>query len=197
MDDLDERRLMDGLRRDNPESYERLVKTYGGRMLAVARRFTRNEEDARDCVQVAFLKAFQNISGFEQRSSLATWLHRIVVNAALMKLRSRERRPETSIDDLLPEFDGSGMRLERESGIQIPLETLLESQQTRELVRRAIDRLPANHRTVLMLRDIEEYDTETTAELLELTPGAVKTRLHRARAALKTLLEPVFEGDSL
>lgn len=197
MDDLDERRLMDGLRRDNPESYERLVKTYGGRMLAVALRFTRNEEDARDCVQVAFLQAFQNISGFEQRSSLATWLHRIVVNAALMKLRSRERRPETSIDDLLPEFDGSGMRLESESGIQIPLETLLESQQTRELVRRAIDRLPANHRTVLMLRDIEEYDTETTAELLELTPGAVKTRLHRARAALKTLLEPVFEGDSL
>lgn len=127
MDDLDERQLMDGLRRDNPESYERLVKTYGGRMLAVARRFTRNEEDARDCVQVAFLQAFQNISGFEQRSSLATWLHRIVVNAALMKLRSRERRPETSIDDLLPEFDGSGMRLESESGIQIPLETLLES----------------------------------------------------------------------
>lgn len=197
MNDLDERHLMDGLRRDSPESYERLVKTYGGRMLAVARRLTRNEEDARDCVQVAFLQAFQNISRFEQRSSLATWLHRIVVNAALMKLRSRERRPETSLDDLMPHFDQSGLRIESESGIQVPLETLLENQETRELVRRAIDGLPVNYRNVLMLRDIEEYDTETTAELLGLTPGAVKTRLHRARTALKTLLEPVFRGESL
>ncbi len=190
----DERELVARLQVGDGASYEQLVRTYGGRMLAVARRLVRNEEDARDCVQEAFLQAFRNIEKFEQRASLGSWLHRIVVNAALMKLRARARRPEESIEDLLPQFDADGQR--PEPALAVSLE-LLESRETREAVRRSIDQLPDGYRNVLLIRDIEGYDTEETAALLGLTPGAVKTRLHRARTALKTLLEPVMRGGEL
>ncbi|MFQ5937647.1 MAG: RNA polymerase sigma factor [Acidiferrobacterales bacterium] len=192
----DEAHLIAGLRDGDEACYERLVTTYAGRILAVARRIVRNEEDARDCVQDAFLQTFRNIEKFEERSSLGSWLHRIVVNAALMKIRARERRPEESIDDLLPQFDADGSRIEPEAQLAVSLEPLLERAETREFVRRSIDRLPEGYRNVLLIRDIEGYDTEEAAALLGLSPGAVKTRLHRARAALKTLLELVIRQET-
>ena len=191
----DESQLVARLRVGDGASYEQLVRTYGGRMLAVARRLVRNEEDARDCVQEAFLQAFRNIEKFEQRASLGSWLHRIVANAALMKLRARARRPEQSIEDLLPQFDADGQRTAPEAELAVSLE-LLESREVREAVRRSIDQLPDGYRNVLLIRDIEGYDTEETAKLLGLTPGAVKTRLHRARTALKSLLAPVIRGGT-
>ncbi len=189
----DERALVARLRAGDGASYELLIRAYGGRMLAVARRLLRNEEDARDCVQEAFLQAFRNLEKFEGRASLGSWLHRIVVNAALMKLRSRARRPEESIEDLLPQFDADGHRLAPEPELTVSTE-VFESAQTQAAVRRSIDRLPDDYRNVLLIRDIEGYDTQETADLLGLTPGAVKTRLHRARAALKTLLDPIVRG---
>jgi RNA polymerase sigma-70 factor (ECF subfamily) len=164
-------------------------------MLAVARRITRDEEDAADAVQDAFLNAFRSIDTFEERSSLGTWLHRIVVNSALMKIRTQQRRPEISIEELLPDYDSDGLRLEPETEL-VSIETLLEQGETREFVRSAINKLPDNYRNLLLLRDIEEYNTRETAELLEITPGAVKTGLHRARAALKSLLDPIMCGEN-
>lgn len=196
VDGSDEGQLVARLQIGDGASYEQLVRTYGGRLLAVARRLVRNEEDARDCVQEAFLQAFRNIEKFEQRASLGSWLHRIVVNAALMKLRARTRRPEAPIEDLLPQFDADGQRPEPEAELAVSLE-LLEGREVREAVRRSIDQLPDGYRNVLLIRDIEGYDTAETAALLGLTPGAVKTRLHRARAALKTLLEPIMRGEEL
>lgn len=100
-------------------------------MLAVAQRFVGNEEAARDCVQKAFLQAFRGIDRFEERASLGTWLHRIVVNAALTKLRARDRRPEESLEALLPQFDGHGGRIEPEAGWSVSIETLLEDRERR------------------------------------------------------------------
>lgn len=190
-----EERLVGKLRDGNRASFEHLVRTHGGRMLAVARRITRDEEDATDAVQDAFLNAFRSIDTFEERSSLETWLHRIVVNSALMKIRTQQRRPEISIEELLPDYDSDGLRLEPETEL-VSIETLLEQGETREFVHSAINKLPANYRNLLLLRDIEEYDTRETAELLEITPGAVKTGLHRARAALKSLLDPIMCGEN-
>jgi RNA polymerase sigma-70 factor (ECF subfamily) len=195
LDLSDEKGLIAGLRNGDAASYEHIVEAYGGRMLAVARRLVRIEEDARDCVQDAFLQVFRNIHTFEERSSLGSWLHRIVVNAALMKIRGYERRQESSLDDLMPQFDADGWRTRPSADPLVPFETLLESREIRQLVRRCIDQLPVGYRTVLILRDIEEYDTGETAVLLELTPGAVKTRLHRARTALKQLLESVLRDQ--
>jgi RNA polymerase sigma-70 factor (ECF subfamily) len=181
--------LVAELRAGDPQAFETLVRQYGGRMLAVARRMMLVEEDARDVVQEAFLSAFRSIRSFEGSARISTWLHRIVVNAALMKMRSRRRRREEPIDDLLPRFDEEGHFAEPAASWDTESTALLERQQTRIAVRRAIDRLPESYRTVLILRDIEELDTEETAERLGMTPNAVKTRLHRARQALRTLIE--------
>ncbi len=195
MDVSNEKHLLARLCAGDRASYEQLVTTYGGRMLAVARRLVRNEEDARDSVQDAFLQAFRSIEKFEGRSSLGSWPHRIVVNAALMRIRARSRRREDSLDDLLPQFDADGNRIAPETELVVSLEKLLESREVIEFVRRAIDQLPEGYRNVLLIRDIEGYDTKETAALLGLTPGAVKVRLHRARAALKTLLEPIMQRE--
>ena len=183
--------LVTRLRAGDDAAYAELVRTQGGRMLAVARRLLRSEDDAADAVQEAFVSAFRAIASFEGGARLSTWLHRIVVNAALMKLRTRARRPEVSIDELLPKFFEDGHRVDEPAEWRSPAQLdALERQETRELVRDQIDQLPADYRTVLMLRDIEGLDTKETAELLGVTPNAAKIRLHRARLALRTLLDP-------
>jgi RNA polymerase sigma-70 factor (ECF subfamily) len=194
---LDEGALVDRLRSGDSAAFEIMVREYGGRMLAAARRLVRTEEDARDAVQEAFLAAFRSIHSFAGSSRLSTWLHRIAVNAALMKLRSRRRRREDSIEDLLPRFRDDGTWVESRVDWDTPSDGLLERREIRAAVRSAIDRLPASYRAVLMLRDIEELDTDETATALGTTRNAVKIRLHRARQALRTLLDRELVGAEL
>ncbi len=184
--------LLSALRRGDAEAFEALVRTHGARMLAVARRLLRNEDDARDVVQEAFLQAFKGLSDFRQQCQLSTWLHRVVVNAALMRLRSRKRKPEAPIDALLPQFLPDGHHVTQfEEWLAPPLQAMMRAE-VRAQVRDAIERLPESYRTVLMLRDIEELDTAEVAAMLGVSPNAVKIRLHRARLALRTLLDPLF-----
>jgi RNA polymerase sigma-70 factor (ECF subfamily) len=190
----DESELIAALRAGDDAAYLRLVTEQGGRMLAVARRYLKNEEDARDAVQEAFISAFRSIGNFEGDSRISTWLHRITVNCALMKIRSKKRKPEESIDDLLPKYKPDGHQLHPARRWAASADRLLESDQNRALVRECIDRLPETYRNVLLLRDIEELSTEEAAELLGITVTAVKVRLHRARQALRGLLDPRFRG---
>lgn len=185
---VDEATLVTALRAGEEWAFETLVRVYGGRLLAVARRFTRNEEDARDIVQSAYLSAFRALEKFDGDAQLSTWLHRIVVNAALMKLRTRRRKPEESIELLLPQFQADGHHVEQFSDWSVPADELLARKQTRSMVRGCIQQLPDRYRAVLLLRDIEELSTQEVAERLEMTPTAVKVRLHRARQALACLL---------
>lgn len=192
-DDIrDEFDLIAALRRDESTAHETFVWRYGGRMLATARRFLPCEQDCHDAVQEAFLSAYRAIDNFEGNSKIGTWLHRILVNVCLMKLRSRSRRREVSVDNVLPKFDMSGHHRESISHWHQPADDQLQCDETRRLVRRCIEMLPDDFRSILLLRDIEELNTEETAATLMITPGAVKTRLHRARQALRTLLEPHF-----
>ena len=185
--------LLPGLRSGSGPSYEELVRRYGGGLLGVARHMVRDSEDARDCVQEAFFLAFKNIDRFEGRSSVGTWLRSIVVNVALMKLRYRRRRPAISIEDLLPELARRDRRIEMRDRDYADAEALLAREDARRTVRRAIENLPDTHRDVLLLRYVEELDTRETAEILRITRGAVKVRSHRARAALKKLIESDVE----
>ena len=180
------------LQAGDDDAFERLVRTFGGRMLMVARRYVGNEEDAKDVVQTAYLSAFRALNNFEGACQLSTWLHRIVVNTALMKLRSRRRKPEESIEDLLPAFQEDGHHVEQFSEWSAPADQLMERKETRATVRACIEQLPENYRAVLMLRDIEELSTQEVAEMLTMTPTAVKVRLHRARQALSTLLRKQY-----
>jgi RNA polymerase sigma-70 factor, ECF subfamily len=183
------------LRSGDEEAGAALVRKCGGRMLAVARRFLRGEEDSADAVQEAFLAAFRSLDKFEGHSSLGTWLHRIVVNACLTKLRAQSRSRAVPIDDLLPTFDETGHHIRPVRPWQQEGLSQLTREETRIQVRACIDRVPEPYRTVLLLRDIEELNTEQAAEQLGITAAAVKTRLHRARQALRTLLEPLFRAE--
>ncbi len=188
----EEAKLVAALQDGDAAAFEQLVRDNTGRMLSVARRYLRNEDDAQDAVQEAFLSAFKAIDRFEGEAQLSTWLHRIVVNSCLMRLRSRRRKPEESIEDQLPGFLENGHLAEPTPGWRARADDLLESSEQRRLVRERIEQLPEGHRTVLLLRDIEGYDTQRTAIELEISPGAVTTRLHRARLALREQLEPHF-----
>lgn len=182
--------LVAGLRAGSADAFEALVRRYGGPLLRLARRFLSNEEDARDALQDAMLAVHRSIGSFEGTSTLSTWLHRIVVNASLMRLRSKRRRPEeTDIEPLLPSFAEDGHQVTPSVPWLETPEALLEREETRTLVREAIDQLPDSYRIVLLLRDIEEKSTEETAAILGISGNAVKIRLHRARQALRTLLD--------
>jgi RNA polymerase sigma-70 factor (ECF subfamily) len=179
---------LQSLRDGDERAWERVVAKHGGRLLGIARRILRDDQAAEDCLQDTFVQAYLHIGSFEERSALPTWLHRIAVNAALVRLRSRRRRAEEPIEDLLPVFDEYGHREPLGKPSFDPEEAAGRGQEIAR-VREAVDQLPDSYRLVLLLRDFEELSTEETAELLETTTGAVKLRLHRARAALKTLLE--------
>jgi RNA polymerase sigma-70 factor (ECF subfamily) len=183
--------LVGRLQRGDEAAFEELVRNHGGRLLSVARRFLGSSEDAQDAVQEAFIRAFKAIHTFEERAQLQTWLHRILVNTALMKLRERRRKPEESIDELLPTFAADGHQTVESREWS---DALLEQKETAGLVRDAIARLPEPYRVVLVLRDLEERDTAETARILGTTTTVVKVRLHRARQALRTLLDRKFRS---
>jgi RNA polymerase sigma-70 factor (ECF subfamily) len=181
--------LLSRLRAGDEDAFATLVGTYSRRLLTTARRLLRNDEDAADAVQEALLAAFKSIDGFQATARLSTWLHRIVINAGLMKLRASSRHPEEPIEDLLPRFDADGCWATDVHSWDATSDALLERRETRQMVRRCIDSLPETYRTVLVLRDLEDLDTEEVAEKLGITPNATKIRLHRARQALRTLLD--------
>ena len=187
--------LLEQLRAGDAAATEAWVRESTPRMLAVARRMLRNEEDARDAVQEAFISAFRALAGFQGGSKLSTWLHRIVVNACLMRLRTRRRKPEESIDDLLPSFLEDGHHADSPREWPGSAQEWIERDEVRHSVQEAIGRLPETHRNVLLLRDIEELGTADVAKMLEISEGAVKTRLHRARVALRGLLDPELSEE--
>jgi len=180
---------------DRAGDHEELVRANIGWMLALAERLLRDRGLAEDVVQESFVRAFDGLANFEGRSTVESWLHRITVNTALSKLRQVKRLAEQPIDEHLPEFDRHECRIESPWSHLASVEEIMESDDLRRRVYVAIDALPDAYRVVLQLRDIEEYDTSEVAALLDITEANVKVRLHRARAALKKLLEPVLRTE--
>jgi RNA polymerase sigma-70 factor (ECF subfamily) len=178
------------LRTGDGDAFEDMVRHHTGRLLRVARRFMKSEDEARDALQDAFLSVFRSIGRFEASARLSTWLHRITINACLMRLRTQRRRAEEDIESYLPRFTGDDSHAEPSVAGCESADTLIERMQLRRFVRASIDRLPATYREVLLLRDIEELSNGETATLLGVTPNAAKIRLHRARQALRAMLDP-------
>ena len=196
-DESAEAALLAGLRTGSDAAYESLVRATSARLLAVARRIVGSEEEARDVVQEAFISAFKALDRFEGNAKLSTWLHRIVVNKALMRLRTRKRKPEEPIEPLLPSFKEDGHQLQPATDWTEGADVKVERAETRAFVRAQIDTLPDTYRTVLLLRDIEEMNTPETAAMLGISENAVKIRLHRARQALRALLDERFGAGSV
>jgi RNA polymerase sigma-70 factor (ECF subfamily) len=189
-----EESLLQSLRNHEERGYETLVRRYGPQVMAIAVRYLRSSEDAADCFQDTFVAVFRSIESFQQRSSIRQWVRGVTINQCLMKLRHRQRRREESIEHMLPMFDERGNRIEAASPGQIAAAgELLDAEQLRQSIRDGIDKLPDSYRVIVLLRDIDGYSTIETASILGIEINAAKTRLHRARSALKFLLEPILE----
>lgn len=187
--------LVTALRGGDEAAFERLVRGHGVRLLATGERILRDRSLAEDALQETFIAVHKNIGGYQERGSFQGWLHRIMVNQCLLRLRIIKRKNEGSIDALLPEFDGNNCRVEAPWTTLRSPEEILNDAQSRDILRSKIDELPEIYRTVLLLRGIEDLSIAEIAEALDITEGTTKVRLHRARAALKNLLEPVLRGE--
>jgi RNA polymerase sigma-70 factor (ECF subfamily) len=172
-------------------AFEQLVKRYDRNVFRIAQHITQNREDAEDVVQEAFLKAYGNLKQFQGQSKFYTWLVRIAVNEALMKLRKRRPERMVSLDEEVKTDDDS---LPREVADWSPNpEQQYTQAELRDILTRTIQGLPASFRTVFVLRDVEGLSTEETAEALELSIPAVKSRLLRARLQLRERLSRFFQ----
>jgi RNA polymerase sigma-70 factor, ECF subfamily len=174
-------------------AYEQLVRRYDRNVFRIAQHITHNREDAEDVVQDAFLKAYENLGKFQEQSKFYTWLVRIAVNEALMRLRRRRPERTVSLDEDVRTEDDT---VPREVADWSPNPEQLYSQaEMREILQRTIQGLPPGFRTVFVLRDVEGLSTEETAEALDLTIPAVKSRLLRARLQLRERLNKYFANQ--
>ena len=184
--------LIARLRSHDGSALEILMERYSSRIYRVAVGITRNHAEAEEVVQDAFLALFRKIDTFEGRSALGTWLYRVAANAALIKRRGKRAELETSLEECLPTFLADGHRegdrawlLADWSGTP---ESELLSGEAREILSSALDQLPEHYRALIVLRDVEELSNEQVAEILGESVPSVKSRLHRARMALREVL---------
>ena len=172
-------------------AFEQLVKRYDRNIFRLAQHITQNREDAEDVVQEAFLKAYTHLNGFQEQSKFYTWLVRIAVNESLMKLRRRRADKTVSLDQEIETEDNS---MPREVADWSPNpEQVYNQAEMNEILTKTIGGLPGGFRTVFVLRDVEGLSTEETAEALQLSVPAVKSRLLRARLQLRERLSKFFQ----
>ena len=165
-----------------------IIQQHNRRLYRIARSVVRNDSEAEDVVQEAYVRAFTNLAKFRGESSLATWLSRIVLNEALGRLRGR--RPSVGLTEIESRPQSQGQIISfPNSSPQLDPERTMAQREIQLILERAIDDLPEAFRTVLVARVIEEMSVEETADLLGIRPATVKTRLHRARGLLKDALE--------
>jgi RNA polymerase sigma-70 factor (ECF subfamily) len=190
LNEWDEQNLVARAKSRSKTAFDELVKHYERRVFRLAQNITRNNEDAEDVVQNAFVKAFQNLPVCRGDSLFYTWLVRITVNEALMKIRRRPRHNEVSINES-KETDDPCDPLEIEDRGPNP-EQHYSHQETQRILATTINELEPGHRKVFLLRDVDGLSTEETAQALALSSSAVKTRLRRARMKLRNSLDKRF-----
>jgi len=185
---LDDMALVHACKSGDAAAFEQLVKRYDRRLLSIAQNVTHNWEDAQDAVQEAFLKVFRRLAQFQEKSQFSTWLIRITVNESLMKLRKQRSNREVSIDE---DFQNDVAPFDVVDWDPNP-EELYRKSEIRDILRRTLQELQPGLSVVFVLRDIEGLSTNETAEVLDLTPVAVKARLWRARLQLRERLSKYF-----
>lgn len=187
----DEAALLAGLRRRDPDACTCMVKRYAPLIYARALRLTGDPDEAEGVLQTTFIKACDALPSFDGASSLGTWLFRIATNEGLMLLR--RHRPQVALDTLAETIQPDDLPQQRQAWAIDPQRATLDHELRSEIAR-AIAELPEPLRVVTELRDIEGLSTEETAAQLNLTPGAVKVRLHRARLRLREALSTYMDG---
>ena len=158
------------------EAYDRLAEIYEKKIYSLSLNLTRNQMDAQDVTQEVLLTLFRKIKMFQGKSAFSSWVYRITLNASYMKLRSKKKEPNISIEDLMPSFNGAGFQYEKIQDWSENTESLMFQKETRNIIKKAVDHLPEKEKVVFLLRDVEGLSTEKTGEVLDLTVPAVKSR---------------------
>lgn len=183
------------------EAFETLIARYEDKVYRLAFRFVRNETEAKEIVQDTLLSVWRKLDSFKGDSQFGSWLFRVTANAALMRLRSQRRHAEVSTEELPPGFLDTNQSTfgqitsQGENWSRRPDEEL-QSEELRRQIQAAVDDLPEIYRTVFLVRDVDGLSTEETAEALGLSIPTVKTRLHRARMALRDAIGGHFSRGS-
>jgi RNA polymerase sigma-70 factor (ECF subfamily) len=191
--------LVERLKNGDSAALKLLMARYASRVFRIARGITRTDADAEEVVQDVFLTLARKIDSFEGRAAVGTWIYRVATNAALIKRRGKRAQLEVSLENL-PTFMQDGHR----EPAKLPPGRLVRHsgggaarRRARAVLARAIDELPETYRAVLVLRDVEELSNEETAGILGESVSSVKSRLHRARMALREQLTRHLAASTL
>jgi RNA polymerase sigma-70 factor, ECF subfamily len=181
--------LVEALRREEPDAAERLVERYGDRVYRLAMRITGLKEDAEEAAQDALWTAARKVSMFKGESAFGSWIYRITANAAYQKLRTRRQKSaEIALEDVLPSLDGDGRHFEPMDDWSNRVDEQALQGELRDILQKAIDGLPADYRTALVLHDVEGLSNPDIAEALNISLPAVKSRVHRSRLFVRKQL---------
>lgn len=172
-------------------AFEEIISRYEAKIMNLALRFTRNQEDAEEVMQDVFTTVYRKIDGFRGQSAFSSWLYRIVVNAAFMKLRKKKQNQTISMEDLAPAV--KQYCIERDNLAQAHSHSVAVARELQEVLQKAIDKLPDQYRAVFVLRDVDGLSNQETGEILDLSIPAVKSRLHRSRIMLRKRLQRYYE----
>jgi RNA polymerase sigma-70 factor (ECF subfamily) len=186
--------LVARLQQGDKSAFREIVRRHQDKVYRLALRLTRDEARAQDAMQDAFLQVYRKIEQFQENSAFTTWLYRITVNAALMRLRSEKRHRETSLEEASPRYTEQGEIAEPVDDWSTAVDDDAGNRELAQHAQVAIDRLPETYKSVFVLRELEDLSTEDVAQILELTVPTVKTRLHRARLALRKALAERVRG---
>lgn len=183
--------LVEQFKKGNIAAYEEIVSRYDSKVMNLALRFTRNQEDAEEVMQDVFTTVYRKIESFRAQSAFSSWLYRIVVNAAFMKLRKKKQNQAISMEDLAPAV--KQYCIDRENATQSHSHAVTMTRELQIVLQRAIDRLPDQYRAVFVLRDVDGLSNQEAGEILALSIPAVKSRLHRSRIMLRKKLLRYYE----
>ena len=189
----DEVQLVERARAGDLEAFEELLGRHQQRVMRVVLSILKEPMDAEEVAQDVFLTVFEKIDHFRGDSSFSTWLHRVAVNAALMRRRKSKADRSVPLDDVMPSFDERGHLAVDIADWSQQAGDPVVAREAGEVIEAAVEKLDEMYRTVFGLRDVQGFSTEETAEILELSVPAVKSRLHRARLFLRRELAEYFE----
>lgn len=185
--------LIAEFKKGNQESFEELIQRYSAKAYSLASRLTRSQEDAEEVLQDVFVTVYRKIDGFQGKSSFSSWLYRVTVNAAFMKLRKKKHNQNVSIDEVLPQIQNSR---QIRSAEHLEGDNVTQRTQVIEALGMAIEKLPEEYRPVFILRDVDGLTSKEVGKILNISVPAVKSRLHRSRLMIRKRLSQFYKEYS-
>lgn len=182
--------LVNGVIAREESCFEELLERYGSKVLNLAMRITRNQEDSEEILQDVFITVFTKIGSFEHKAQFSSWLYRVTMNSSFMKIRARNRRRTVSVEDIEPSIRQNwvGNRTEL-----FDIDSMSSRHELREAIQSAVENLPEEYRAIFVLRDIDGLSNEAVSQVLQLSVPAVKSRLHRSRLLMREQLKSHYE----